>query len=401
MLTDAKLRQIKKPEKPMKLADAGGLHLFLTPAGGKHWRWRYKIDGREKLLSLGSYPDITLAQARTARDDARVTLKSGQDPAVAKKLAKLAAPGRTFEAMARAWHKQMLPTWTERHGYDVLNSLETLVFPTLGAMDIASITPPMVLKVLRAIEQRPAIETARRVRQRMSATFVYAIASGMAEQDPAAIVTGALAPLAKGRQPAITDLVEARAMLVKAEAEKAHPTTKLALRLLALTAVRPGELRGAQWEEFVFGDDPIWLIPAERMKMKRPHAVPLSRQAIEALQAVKVLTGRSTLVFPCTRHAHRPMSENAIGYLLNRAGYHHRHVPHGWRATFSTVMNERYRQDRHIVDLMLAHVPKDRTESAYNRALHLDRRRELAQAWADLLLEDARPAADLLHGPRR
>ena len=190
-------------------------------------------------------------------------------------------------------------------------------------------------------------------------------------------------------------------MLAKAEAEKAHPVTKLALRLLALTAVRPGELRGAKWEEFVFGDDPVWLIPPERMKMKRPHAVPLSRQAVETLEAVKVLTGRSPLVFPCTRHAHRPISENSIGYLLNRAGYHQRHVPHGWRATFSTIMNERYRQDRHIVDLMLAHVPKDRTESAYNRALHLDRRRELAQAWADILLDNARPAADLLHGPRR
>ena len=401
MLTDAKLRQIKKPEKPIKITDSGGLHLFVTPAGGKLWRWRYKIDGREKLLSLGSYPDITLAQARAARDDARVTLRSGQDPAITKKLAKLTASDRTFEALARAWHQQMLPTWTERHAYDVLNSLETLVFPTLGSLDIATITPPLVLKVLRAIEARPAIETARRVRQRISATFVYAIASGLAEQDPAGIVTGALAPLVKGRQPAVTDLTEARTMLAKAEAEKAHPVTKLALRLLALTAVRPGELRGAKWEEFVFGDDPVWLIPPERMKMKRPHAVPLSRQAVETLEAVKVLTGRSPLVFPCTRHAHRPISENSIGYLLNRAGYHQRHVPHGWRATFSTIMNERYRQDRHIVDLMLAHVPKDRTESAYNRALHLDRRRELAQAWADILLDNARPAADLLHGPRR
>jgi integrase len=179
--------------------------------------------------------------------------------------------------------------------------------------------------------------------------------------------------------------------------------TKLALRLLALTAVRPGEIRGAAWSEFEQPDgaEPVWRIPASRMKIKRDHLVPLSRQAVEVLRALRPLTGRGPLAFPNARFAHRPMSENAIGYLLNRAGYHSRHVPHGWRATFSTIMNERFPHDRHIIDLMLAHAPKDKTESAYNRAAHMGRRRELAQQWADLLLLGAADVSSLVAGPRR
>ena len=260
-----------------------------------------------------------------------------------------------------------------------------------------------MLAVLRAIEARPAIETARRVRQRMSAVFVYGIASGVCPMDPAAIVQGAMAPLIKGRQPAIVDLGEARDVLRRAEAVPAHPVTKLALRMIALTAVRPGEIRGAAWHEFeqLDGSEPLWRIPATRMKMKQEHLVPLSQQAVAVIMAARSLTGRGPLVFPNARHAHRPMSENAIGYLLNRAGYHSRHVPHGWRATFSTIMNESYRDDRHVIDLMLAHAPKDKTEAAYNRASHMPRRRELVQEWADMLLKDAPDAALLVHGPRR
>jgi integrase len=237
----------------------------------------------------------------------------------------------------------------------------------------------------------------------MSAVFVYAIASGLSEADPAAIVKGAMAPLVKGRQPAVTDLAGAREVLARVEATPAHPTTKLANRLLALTVVRPGEVRAVKWAEFedLEGPSPLWRIPAERMKMGREHLVPLSRQAVEVLLAVRQFTGRGPLVFPSTRHAHRPMSENAIGYLLNRAGYHGRHVPHGWRATFSTIMNEQHRADRQVIDLMLAHAPDDKTESAYNRAQHLSRRRELAQIWADLLLADASNMTVLLQGARR
>lgn len=349
---------------------------------------------------------MKLGEAREQRDAAKAVLRSGRDPSAERKLSRLssaAATEQTFETIARRWFEQSAGIWTERHAADVLGSLVQEVFPVLGLLPIREITPPMVLQVLRPIKARPALETARRVRQRMSAVFVHAIASGMADADPAAIVKGAMAPMKKGRQPAIVDLDLAREMLRRAEAVPAHPTTRLALRLLALTAVRPGEIRAAAWTEFesLDGDAPVWRVPAARMKMKREHLVPLSRQAVEVLNVARTITGRCPLVFPNTRFAHRPMSENAIGYLLNRAGYHHRHVPHGWRATFSSVMNERFRGDQPIIDLMLAHAPKDRVEAAYNRALHMGRRRELAQEWADILLPDAAPADTLRFTPQR
>ena len=405
-LTDLQIRQAKAAPQPYKLADAHGLHLYVTPAGAKLWRYRYRVQGRERLLSLGAYPAVTLAAARGARAAARDTLRDGRDPVVVRKLQRAAAvssDATTFERVARDWHALNERAWTQVHAGDVIGSLESHVFPALGPLPLRDITPPMILTVLRAIEARPAIETARRVRQRMSAVFVHAIASGIGEQDPAAIVRGALAPLVRGRQPAITDLAEARKMLARAEAIPAHPATKLALRFLALTAMRPGEIRGARWDQFeqLAGEQPLWRVPPELMKMKREHLAPLAPQAVAVLAAVRELTGHGPLPFPNARWAHRPMSENAIGYLLNRAGYHHRHVPHGWRATFSSVMNELYPPDRAIIDLMLAHTPADKTEAAYNRAPHLVRRRELAQAWANMLLADMPDAMTLVAGPRR
>jgi integrase len=405
MLTDAAVRAAKPKDKAYKLSDAGGLYLFVAPAGGKLWRMRYTFQGKEKLLSFGPYPEVTLGKARDQRDEARAMLRDGKDPGLQKKIRRALNSDltNTFEVIARDWHSRNKPTWTERHAQDVIDSLENFVFPTLGRLPVNEITPPMVLKVLREIEDRPAPETARRVRQRVSAIFVYAIALGIGETDPAAIVRGAMAPVVKTRQPAITDLVEARAVLAAVEAQPAHPVTKLANRLLALTAVRPGELRGARWGEFegLDGDQALWRIPAARMKMKREHLVPLSRQAVAVIAATRTLTGRCPLVFPSSRHAHHPMSENAIGYLLNRAGYHGRHVPHGWRATFSSTMNETFRADRHVIDLMLAHAPKDKTEAAYNRAVHMERRHELAQVWADLLLEGAMDLTEVINGRRR
>lgn len=414
MLTDAQVKKAKKQEKPYRLSDGGGLHLYVSQSGGKLWRFRYEFGGKEKLLSIGPYPDISLLDARSARDDAKRLLRDGKDPGLAKKLKKLSGQQKseqTFEIIAREWYQLQKGHWVERHANDVIESLEKEVFPHVGDSPIRHIGVPEVMGVLRLIESRQAFETARRVRQRMSAVFVYAIASGRADGDPAAIVKGAMAPLRKGKQPAITDLGKAREMLQKAEDEPAHPVTKLALRLLALTVVRPGTLISTPWQEWrdLSETDPLWQIPAERMKLKlkhkddeeRDHLVPLPRQAVEAIQALWEASGKGPLAFPNTRHPHKPLSENAIGYLLNRAGYHQKHVPHGWRATFSTVMNERFRSDKQVIDLMLAHTPKDKVEGAYNRALHIDRRRELAQEWADLILEGAKPAADLLLGPRR
>lgn len=404
-LTDVQIRKAKAGEKPYKLVDGAGLHLFVTPSGGKLWRYRYEVAGEngkrvERLLSIGPYPDISLVAAREARAKARAALREGRDPSLLKRQHRLvttAEAATTFEAVAKDWHKRQKPTWTETHAGDVIRSLERDVFPELGRLPIREISAPMTLAVLRSIEGRGSIETAHRVRQRISGVFAFAIASGLAESDPAAQVAKALSPVIRGRQPAITDLDEVRKVLRAGEGETAHPVTKLALRLLALTAIRPGELRAAAWEEFrdLDGKAPAWVIPAERMKMKREHEVPLSRQALEAILAVRRLSGRGPIVFPMIRHAHKPLSENAIGYLLNRAGYHGRHVPHGWRAAFSTIMNERFKADRAVIDLMLAHAPKDKVEGAYNRAEHMDRRRELAQIWADLLMVEQASIEDI------
>ena len=410
-LTDVQIRKAKPAEKPYKLNDGNGLHLYVSVAGGKTWRYRYEFEGKEQLLTIGQYPAISLADAREARIMARATLKAGRNPTAEKQriradataVAEPEPSGPTFEAVAREWYDLNKGQWTETHAGDVLRSLERDIFPGIGDKALASLDAPTTLGELRKIEARGAVETARRIRQRMSAVFAYAIASGIATHDPAAQVTKAMAPLArKGRQPAITDLEGVQEVLRRGEGAPAHPVTKLALRLLALTAIRPGELRGARWDELqdLDGERPRWVIPAERMKMKKEHEVPLSRQAVEAIKALKPLSGRGALLFPMPRHAQKPLSENAIGYLLNRAGYHGRHVPHGWRAAFSTIMNERFPADRPVIDLMLAHAPKDKVEGAYNRAEHMDRRRELAQLWADLLMVNQVNLEDLFAGAR-
>lgn len=414
MLKDTQVKNAKPAEKPYRLADGEGLNLFVTTAGAKVWRYRYRFHGREKTLVIGSYPDVSLADARQAREDAKALLRAGKDPAAVKKLDKIIGRQKvadTFELIAREWHELQKPNWVPRHADDVLRSFEEDVFPALGALQINDIDAPTVLGVLRLVEARGAKETARRIRQRISAVFVYAIASGRGTSDPAAVVRGAMAPMKKGRQPAITDVDKAREMLLRAWDTPAHPITKLGLRLLTLTAVRPGTLITTPWTEWLYlrEDDPIWQIPAARMKLKlqhkddeaRDHLVPLSRQAVETIVVLRTLTGRGPFAFPNGRHAHKAMSENALGYLLNRAGYHHKHVPHGFRSTFSSIMNERYPADRHIIDLMLAHVSKDKVEGAYNRALHLERRKELAQAWADIILDGMPTAEELLRGPRK
>ncbi|WP_159953064.1 integrase arm-type DNA-binding domain-containing protein [Rhizobium sp. 18065] len=414
MLTDAKVKNAKAAGKPYKLTDSGGLHVYVSTTGSRLWRWRYLFRDKEKLLSLGTYPDMSLSDARKARDKARDDLKAGRDPSAVKKIERLSpamADAESFEAVAREWFELQKPQWVERHALDVIESLEKEIFPYLGSFLVKDIGPSDILPVLRVVEKRGAAETARRIRQRMSSVFVYAIASGRAGADPAAVIQKAMAPIKKGKQPAIIDLGDARAMLRATETTPAHPATKLALRILALTSVRPGSLVSTPWSEWDAQamEEALWQIPAARLKLKlkhkedeaRDHIVPLARQTIEAIEALRQLTGRGILAFPNGRHSHKQMSENAIGYLLNRSGYHSKHVPHGWRATFSSVMNERFKSDKAVIDLMLAHVPKDKVEGAYNRALHLDRRAELAQLWADLILDGAPPAADLLVGPRK
>lgn len=415
MLTDTKVRNAKPRPKSYKLTDTNRLFLLVAPGGGKLWRWNYVYDGKNKTMAFGAYPMVTLADARAKRDDAYTILSEGNDPGVAKRLrieANLEAARQTFEKVAREWHENAKAQWAKIHAADIIRSLERDIFPSIGDLPIAQLTPPLVLAALREVEARGSIETAKRIRQRVSAVFVYAIAQGITTTDPAEKLGAVLKPLRKGRQPAITDLVPLREMIATAEQDYARPVTRLALRFLALTAVRPSELRGARWNEFeeLNGAEPLWRIPSARMKgdldrkeeADGDHLIPLTPQAVAVLKALWPLTGEGPLLFPSNRHTHRPMSENAIGYLLNRAGYHGHHVPHGFRAAFSTIMNEWAERegkdhDRKVIDLMLAHVPKEKVEGAYNRAAYMPRRRELATIWAEML-SDGLPDPNTLIG---
>lgn len=429
VLSDIKIRKAMAAARDYKLADAHGLYLLVRPNGSKLWRFKYRAAGKEKLLTFGAYPEVSLGEARDRRSAARLALRNGLDPAIEKKRGQAQRRDEaalTFERIAREWHALQAGRWTPVHAADVINSLERDVFPDLGALPVTQIDAPLILATLRKVERRGAIETAKRLRQRISAVFVLAISEGIATADPAAIITRALAPLpVKQRQPALTDLAELRELLIKTEQSGASPVTLLASRLLALTAVRPGVVRGALWSEFEGIDwtapetpspDALWHVPAARMKLITARKgddgfnliVPLSAPAVDALHAIRQLTGRGPLTFPCQRHAHIPLSENAIGYLYNRAGWHGRHVPHGWRAAFSTIMNERAKAagtagDREVIDLMLGHIPDglSGSESAYNRALYMPRRVELARDWAAMLMEGMPPAASLLTVKRR
>jgi integrase len=364
------------------------------------------------------------------RDEAAKMKRQGLDPAAERKAQaarRLAELENSFEIVSRAWHAKKIATWSPKQAQRVLSSLERNVFPAtsskdrwtgrFGALPITDIDAPMVLELLETIEKRGALEIAHRVRQRMSDVFLWAIFAGIAKSDPAGLLKKALEPLVKRKQPAFVKIDRARSVLAITEAAPAHPLTKLASRLLAITAVRTGSLRHAAPAEFedLDTDVPIWRIPAAHMKLDQEEKeeeafeflVPLPRQAVDVVNTVLRLVGRNApLLFPSVRHHHKPMSENAISTMYRRfPELQGRHVPHGWRSSFSTIMNERAIDndrpaDRAIIDLMLAHQPQG-VESRYNRAAYMGRRRQIAQEWADLLCNDLRPAAELIEGPRK
>lgn len=413
-LTDAAIRRATKKSRGYYLNDGRGLKLFVSPTGGKYWRFRYWIDKKERILAIGEYPGLGLAAAREARDNLRHLVRSGRDPAHVQKAERAKArraAGITFEVLAREWHTLLKPTWSPQHAENVIDSLEADAFPKIGASPLAEITAPLVLECLRAIEARGANETAHRVRQRISAVFQFAIAEGTATLDPAAMVDGALAPIVRGRFPAVRTIEAARKVLRDVEGLRAHPTTKLAHRLLALTLLRPGPLVETPWREIDAHDpsDPYWTVPAARMKLRlrqklldeNDHPIPLTTQALEVIAALRPMTGHGTYLFPNARRPRSPMSENALSYIVKRAGYEGRHVPHGWRRTFSTLMNERRPYDRWVIDMMLAHASEEKVEGVYNNSELLRLRRSIAQEWADLLMEGLPPAATLLEGKRK
>ncbi|QIG80130.1 tyrosine-type recombinase/integrase [Stakelama tenebrarum] len=392
MLTTAAVKAARPRSRAYKIYDERGLYLYVAPTGLKSFRLRYRFDDREKLMTIGSWPDIALEQARDLADAARRLVEHGANPMVQ---ARRSAAARTFEAAAREWHAHQLPRWSERHADDVITSLERDVFPEIGSRSLASIDAPAVLKVLRRVEARGHLETARRLRQRISAVFALAISEGAASADPAAIVGRAMhAPEARGRQPALLNLDQCRALLVDCDRAGGSFDIKAASRFLALTAVRLGALRGARWDEFegLDGADALWRVPAARMKLRRAnkadsqfdHIVPLAPAAVAILNDLP--GDRKGLVF---RGRSGRIGEGAIGALYARAGYRGRHVPHGWRASFSTILNERFPKDRDAIDLSLAHAPSNKVEAAYNRSVQIARRRRLFDAWASMLLDGA------------
>jgi integrase len=385
-LTDTRARNAKPKEKTYRLSDEKGMYLEVMPTGARYWRMKYRFVRKEKRLALGVYPEVSLAQARERRDSARKLLAQNIDPSHARKQDKRAAKVRaenSFEAIAREWVTKQ--RWTARHTRKVLCSLEADIFPDLGGRPISEITAPELLDTLRKIERRGAHDTALRVTQRCGSVFRYGIVTSRCKSNPAADLKGALTPAKKENYAALS-VRELPEFFVKLENYDGHVQTRLALRLLSLTAVRTKELRAAPWSEFdLDAQAPTWRIPAERMKMRDPHIVPLSCQAVEVLRQLQAISGTGWLVFPSRTNTEKPMSENTMLYALYRMGYHGRATVHGFRATFSTICNEELRYPPDVIERQLAHAERNKTKAAYNRAQYLPERRKMMQEWADFL----------------
>ncbi len=385
-LTDTKIRTIKPTEKPQKLFDSGGLFLLVTPTGGKLWRLKYRFGGTEKLLSIGIYPQTSLADARQKRDQAIALIASGVDPGDNKKAQKAAGAQETetFEVIAREWHTKFSATWADSHGNKILRRLELYVFPWLGNKQIKSITAPDLLTVLRRIEAKGTLETAHRTQQNCGQVFRYAVATGRAERDPSGDLRGAIPPSSGKHMATMTAPKEIAGLLRSIDDYRGSIVTRCALQLAPLVFVRPGELRNAEWSEFNF-DEAEWRIPAEKMKAGVLHIVPLSRQALDVLRDIHPLTGHGRYVFPSPRTDKRPMSSNAILSALRRMGFAKDEMSgHGFRSMASTLLNEQG-WNRDAIERQLAHAERNSVRAAYNYAEFMPERKKMMQAWADYL----------------
>lgn len=386
-LTDVAVRTAKSTDKPTKLSDEKGLFLLINPNGSKYWRLKYRFAGKEKLLALGVYPDVTLAEARSRRDQARKLLANGIDPGVVKQQAKYAvkqAAKNSFEAVAREWIAKQSPHWAESHTTKILRRFEQNVFPWIGSRPINEITATEILTVLQRVENRGAIDTAHRVMQNCGQVFRYAVVCGKASRNPAVDLRGALTPAKEKHHASITDPKLIGGLLWSLEGYQGSFVTQCALCLAPLVFVRPGELRKAEWAEFDL-DAAEWRIPAERMKMREQHIVPLSTQAVAILRELHALTGDGRFVFPGARTNGRPMSENTVNAALRRLGYTKDEMTgHGFRSMASTILNEQG-WHRDAIERQLAHAEHNAVRAAYNYAEHLPERRKMMQAWADYL----------------
>lgn len=384
-LSEAQVRNAKPRTKRYKLADGDGLFLVVMPSGSKYWRLRYFFGGKEKLLALGVYPDVSLIDARERRAQARKALAAGNDPGKVKKEAKRLAILRstnTFETVAREWFEKRKHEWSPKSVVINLRRLERHIFPELGPREIAGITPPEVLATLRIVEARGTLETAKRLKQMCDQIFMYAIATGRAERNPVPDLRGALKSSVPKHYACLraTDLPS---FLQALDSYDGSLQTQLALRLLLLTFVRTTELRAAQWSEIDWGNAE-WRIPAERMKMRELHIVPLSKQANAVLRRLQKFTGQQQYIFPNQNKPSTFMSENTMLYALYRMGYHSRTTGHGFRSTASTILNEHgFHAD--VIERQLAHTERNSVRAAYNHAQYLPERQKMMQWWADYL----------------
>jgi integrase len=387
-LTAIQVERAKPQEKEITLFDGGGLYLLITPSGGKLWHLKYRHEGKAKRISLGIYPAVTLADARQRREDARKLLANGVDPGEFKKAQKLSRQElstNSFELVAREWHTKYKTTWSASHTFTIIDRLEKEVFPCIGEKPISEIKAPELLSVLRRMESRGALDTAHRVRNHCSNIFRYAIATGRADRDPAADLRGALPPVKGNHFAAPTDPKAVAPLLRAIDGFEGSFVVKCAMQLAPMLFVRPGELRAAEWSEINL-DDAEWNIPAERMKMKVAHLVPLPRQAVEILKALHPLTGHFRYVFPCHRSPLRFMSENAVNAGLRRLGYEKSEITgHGFRAMARTILDEVLQVRVDYIEHQLAHAVKDPNGRAYNRTAHLAERKKMMQLWADYL----------------
>jgi integrase len=397
VLTDKAIQKLKPRDKLYRVADNGGLCIEVTPNGTKLWRYRYRADGIEKMISLrAAYPETSLAKARDLRDAQRKILREGIDPSFKRKRDKLLGAitsANTFEAVGREWLQKMSPEWVPEHTEKVRNWLEQHVFPLMGKVPIAEIEAPEVLAMLRKLTTRGTFNTAGRVRQTVSAIFRYAIATSRAKHDPAAELRDALPRASTTNFASITEPVAVGELLRAIDGFQGTPITLAALRLAPLVFCRPGELRAAEWSEFDL-EAAVWNIPASRRKLRKaakesprtpPHIVPLSSHAVVILRELQLLTGGGLFVFPGVRDQRRPMSENTINAALRRLGYTTEQMTgHGFRHMASTRLNELgWRAD--AIEEQLAHTDPNKIRGVYNKAKYLDERHRMMQAWADYL----------------
>lgn len=393
-LTIKEIDGAKPCDKPYKLADGGGLCLLIAPSGAKLWRWRYRFDGKEKMMALGEYPLITLKEARERHSEARKALANGIDPMVERKAegeakqkeseARQREEENSFENVARDWWKWWLIGKSPRHADTTMRRMEADVFPAYGHKSINAVTAADVRQLMIAVEKRDARDVAKRIHETTSQIFRFAIARDIASRNPAAdFKPRDILAEAQTENRARVDTKDLPELLVKIDDYNGDVITRFAMKLMAYTFVRTSEEIEAPWSEFDL-DEARWTIPAERMKMKTPHIVPLSRQAVEVLRALKQITGNGPFVFAGARDKKKPISNNTILYALYRLGYRDRMTGHGFRGLASTILNEHEFDEAHI-ELQLAHTKRNKVAAAYNHAKYLKQRTEMMQWWADYL----------------